>query len=164
MQYSQALADYPLTPYLAYDELTARLKTASNEEIEQFLAKNGDLPQANWMKLRWLRWLAERGDWQTFEKYYDPKLNFVELDCLHGQFQLTHNLKAEGYKTTEKLWLTGKSQPSACDATFAPVGRRWPTRPNTKIWDRSQARRRSPQLRAGQQLVKACRPSAPKAA
>jgi len=86
-QYSQALADYPLTPYLAYDELTARLKTASNEEIEQFLAKNGDLPQANWMKLRWLRWLADRGDWQTFEKYYDPKLNFVELDCLHGQFQ-----------------------------------------------------------------------------
>ncbi len=38
------------------------------------------------MKLRWLRWLAERGDWQTFEKYYDPKLNFTELDCLHGQY------------------------------------------------------------------------------
>jgi len=137
MQYSQALADYPLTPYLAYDELTARLKTASNEEIEQFLAKNGDLPQANWMKLRWLRWLAERGDWQTFEKYYDPKLNFVELDCLHGQFQLTHNLKAEGYKTTEKLWLTGKSQPSACDATFA----QWAADgqlTEQKIWDRAK--------------------------
>ena len=137
MQYSQALADYPLTPYLAYDELTARLKTASNEEIEQFLAKNGDLPQANWMKLRWLRWLADRGDWQTFEKYYDPKLNFVELDCLHGQFQLTHNLKAEGYKTTEKLWLTGKSQPAACDATFA----QWAADgqlTEQKIWDRAK--------------------------
>ncbi|GAB5341172.1 transglycosylase SLT domain-containing protein [Pseudomonas fluorescens] len=137
MQYSQALADYPLTPYLAYDELTARLKTASNEEIEQFLAKNGDLPQANWMKLRWLRWLAERGDWQTFEKYYDAKLNFVELDCLHGQYQLTHNLKAEGYKTTEKLWLTGKSQPAACDATFG----QWAADgqlTEQKIWDRAK--------------------------
>ncbi len=137
MQYSQALADYPLTPYLAYDELTARLKTASNEEIEQFLAKNGDLPQANWMKLRWLRWLADRGDWQTFEKYYDPKLNFVELDCLHGQFQLTHNLKAEGYKTTEKLWMTGKSQPTACDATFG----QWAADgqlTEQKIWDRAK--------------------------
>ncbi len=137
MQYSQALADYPLTPYLAYDELTARLKSASNEEIEQFLAKNGDLPQANWMKLRWLRWLADRGDWQTFEKYYDPKLNFVELDCLHSQFQLTHNLKVEGYKTTEKLWLTGKSQPSACDATFA----QWAADgqlTEQKIWDRAK--------------------------
>ncbi|SDV00035.1 transglycosylase SLT domain-containing protein [Pseudomonas mucidolens] len=119
MQYSRALADYPLTPYLAYDELTARLKTASNQEIEQFLGKHGDLPQANWMKLRWLRWLAERGEWQTFEKYYDAKLNFTELDCLHGQYQLSHNLKAEGYASAEKLWLSGKSQPAACDALFA---------------------------------------------
>ena len=89
-RYASALRDYPLEPYLAYDELTARLKTASNEEIEQFLAKNGDLPQANWMKLRWLRWLAERGEWDTFVKYYDPKLNFTELDCLNGQYQLSH--------------------------------------------------------------------------
>ncbi|NAT18327.1 lytic murein transglycosylase, partial [Pseudomonas syringae pv. actinidifoliorum] len=70
--YSTALADYPLEPYLEYDELTARLKTASNAEIEKFLAEHGDLPQANWMKLRWLRWLADRGDWQPFVKYYDP--------------------------------------------------------------------------------------------
>ena len=42
-RYSQALRDYPLEPYLAYDELTARLKTASNAEIEKFLAEHGDL-------------------------------------------------------------------------------------------------------------------------
>ncbi|PWB29444.1 lytic murein transglycosylase [Pseudomonas sp. SDI] len=117
-RYEQALRDYPLEPYLAYDELTARLKSASNQEIERFLAEHGDLPQANWMKLRWLRWLAERGEWSTFVKYYDPKLNFTELDCLNGQYQLSHNLKAEGYATTEKLWLVGKSQPAACDALF----------------------------------------------
>ena len=69
LRYADALRDYPLTPYLAYDELTARLKTASNAEIEKFLGAHGDLPQANWMKLRWLRWLAERGDWATFVKY-----------------------------------------------------------------------------------------------
>lgn len=117
-RYEQALRDYPLEPYLAYDELTARLKSASNDEIERFLAAHGDLPQANWMKLRWLRWLAERGDWQTFVKYYDPKMNFTELDCLNGQYQLSHNLRAEGYANTEKLWLVGKSQPAACDALF----------------------------------------------
>ena len=94
--YSTALADYPLEPYLEYDELTARLKTASNAEIEKFLAEHGDLPQANWMKLRWLRWLAERGDWQPFVKYYDPKMKFVELDCLYGQYQLNNNKRAEG--------------------------------------------------------------------
>jgi len=117
-RYAAALQDYPLEPYLAYDELTARLKTASNAEIEAFLAKNGDLPQANWMKLRWLRWLADRGDWQPFVKYYDPKLNFTELDCLNGQYQLGHGLRAEGYATADKLWAVGKSQPAACDALF----------------------------------------------
>jgi soluble lytic murein transglycosylase len=71
------------------------------------------------MKLRWLRWLADRGDWATFEKYYDPKLNFTELDCLNGQYQLQHNRKAEGYASAEKLWLVGKAQPAACDALFS---------------------------------------------
>ncbi|MBW3505866.1 transglycosylase SLT domain-containing protein [Pseudomonas sp. NKUCC02_KPG] len=118
-QSAAALRSYPLTPYLAYDELTARLKSANNTEIEQFLAEHGDLPQANWMKLRWLRWLADRGDWATFAKYYDPKLNFTELDCLNGQYELQHNRKAEGYANAEKLWLVGKAQPAACDALFS---------------------------------------------
>ncbi|MBJ9975339.1 transglycosylase SLT domain-containing protein [Pseudomonas sp. S75] len=118
LRYADALADYPLTPYLAYDELTARLKTASNEEIERFLAQHGDLPQANWMKLRWLRWLSERGDWKTFAKYYDAKLNFTELDCLNGQYQLASGQRAEGFATAEKLWNVGKSQPAACDTLF----------------------------------------------
>jgi len=117
-RYAEALRDYPLEPHLAYDELTARLKWANNEEIEKFLAEHGDLPQAGWMKLRWLRWQAERGNWKTFINHYDPKLNFTELDCLYGQYQLSHDLIAEGYATAEKLWLVGKSQPEACDRLF----------------------------------------------
>ncbi|MBD1553229.1 transglycosylase SLT domain-containing protein [Pseudomonas typographi] len=114
-----ALADYPLEPYLAYDELTARLPAASDQEVEGFLAEHGDLPQANWMKLRWLRLLADRGDWATFERYYSPKLNFTELDCLNAQYQLTQpSLRAEAYANTEKLWLSGKDLPSTCDDLF----------------------------------------------
>ena len=118
-RYASALRDYPLEPYLAYDELTARLKWASNDEIEKFLAEHGDLPQISWMKLRWLRWLAERGEWKTFINYYDPALNFTELDCLYGQYQLSHGMRTEGNATAEKLWLVGKSQPNACDPLFA---------------------------------------------
>jgi soluble lytic murein transglycosylase len=132
-RYAPMLVDYPLEPYLAYDELTARLKSADNAEIERFLLEHGDLPQANWMKLRWLRSLAERGDWQPFVKYYDPKLNFTELDCLYGQYQLSHNLRTAGYANADKLWLTGKTLPGACDALFArwasegqlTEGKRW---------------------------------------
>ncbi len=117
--YGSALADYPLEPYLAYDELTARLNTASNEEVEKFLTEHGDLPQANYMKLRWLRLLASRDDWQPFVKYYDPKLNFVELDCLYGSYQLSHNLRSEGFANAERTWMSGKTLPTACDTFFA---------------------------------------------
>ena len=117
-RYAQALRDYPLTPYLAYDELTHRLKWASNDEISRFIAEHGDLPQINWMKLRWLRWLAERGQWQPFLQHYSPDLNFTELDCLYGQYQLSHGQTKEGNATAQKLWLVGKSQPNACDALF----------------------------------------------
>ncbi|MEL7559520.1 transglycosylase SLT domain-containing protein [Stutzerimonas chloritidismutans] len=117
-RYANALRDYPLEPYLAYDELTSRLKTASNDEVEKFLAEHGDLPQASWMKLRWLRLLAARGDWHPFVAHYDPKMNFTELDCLFGQYQLISGQKAQGYATAEKLWLVGKSQHNACDALF----------------------------------------------
>ena len=92
----QALRGYPLEPHLAYDELTLRLKNASNREIETFLAEHGDLPQIGWMKLRWLRWLAERGEWQTFIKHYSPALEFTELDCLLGEYQFRHGKAADG--------------------------------------------------------------------
>ncbi len=117
-RYASQLRDYPLEPYLAYDELTARLKTASNEEVEKFLAEHGDLPQASWMKLRWLRLLAARGDWRPFVAHYDPQMNFAELDCLFGQYQLASGQTKQGYETAERLWLVGKSQHNACDALF----------------------------------------------
>jgi len=116
-RYYNALRDYPLEPYLAYDDLTHRLKSASNQEVEKFLAEHGDLPQISWMKLRWLRLLAARGDWETFIRYYDPKMNFTELDCLFGQYQLRNDLPGAD-ATAERLWLVGKSQHNACDPLF----------------------------------------------
>src|SRR5690606_28463415 len=120
-RYASALRDYPLEPYLAYDDLTARLKSASNTEVEKFLAEHGDLPQISWMKLRWLRLLAARNDWQPFVRHYDPKMNFAELDCLYGQYQLSSGQVQEGYATAQRLWLVGKSQHNAC----APLFERW---------------------------------------
>lgn len=115
---STALRNYPLTPYLAYDELTQRLATASNLEIEKFLLEHGDLPQINWMKLRWLRLLSERQQWPLFLKYYSPELKFTELDCRFAQYQLQSGQSQAAFATAEKLWLSAQSQPNACDPLF----------------------------------------------
>ena len=113
-----ALRNYPLTPHLAYDELTMRLRTASNDEVEKFLLEHGDLPQISWMKLRWLRVLSERQEWPLFLKYYSPDLKFTELDCLLAQYQLQSGQTSAAFATAEKLWLNAQSQPNACDPLF----------------------------------------------
>ena len=113
-----ALRDYPLTPYLAYDELTQRLRSASNDEVEKFLLEHGDLPQISWMKLRWLRVLSERQQWPLFLKYYSPELKFTELDCRFAQYQLQTGYAPAAFATAEKLWLNAQSQPNACDPLF----------------------------------------------
>lgn len=115
---SAVLRNYPLTPYLAYDELTQRLPTASSNEIEKFLLEHGDLPQINWMKLRWLRLLSERQQWPLFLKYYSPELNFIELDCRFARYQLQSGQSQAAFATAEKLWLSAQSQPNACDPLF----------------------------------------------
>lgn len=113
-----ALRDYPLIPYLAYDELTQRLSTASSAEIERFLLEHGDLPQIKWMKLRWLRLLSERNQWPLFLKYYSPELQFTELDCRFARYQHAQGQSQAAFASAEKLWLSAQSQPNACDALF----------------------------------------------
>lgn len=131
------LRTYPLEPYLAYDELIKRVPGASDAEIETFLAEHGDLPQSNWLRLRWLRSLADRGDWNRFEKYYSPDLNFTELDCLHGQYLIAQGNASEGFKLAEKYWLVGKAQPTTCDGLFQA----WAARgqlTEERVWERAK--------------------------
>ncbi len=113
-----ALQSYPLEPYLAYTELNARLKQASNAQVSKFLIEHGDLPQAGTLKRNWLKLLAARSDWKPFLDHYNPALNDTELDCLYGQYQLTHGQREAGQATAQRLWLVGKSQPDSCDALF----------------------------------------------
>lgn len=112
------LCDYLLEFYLVYDELIYWLKFVSNEEVECFFIEYGDLLQIGWLKLCWLCLLVDCGDWKIFVNYYDLKLNFIEFDCLYGQYQLGYGQKVEGYVISECLWLVGKLQLVVCDILF----------------------------------------------
>lgn len=115
--YKKALADYPLEPYLAYMELNIRLAVTPNTEVEQFLKEHADLPHIKWLEMRWLRLVAQRGEWNTFLTYYKPE-TFSELDCLYAQYLYQHKKILEANKLAQKLWLKPYSQPNACDAVF----------------------------------------------
>ncbi len=131
------LKGYPLADYLAYDELTNRLRSASNSEVENFIRQHADLPQLRWLKLRWLRLLAEREQWQLFLQYYQPELDFAELDCLHAGYLLDQGQTAKSWDATRTIWLSGQSRPNACDPLFErwqAAGQRTPER----VWQRME--------------------------
>jgi soluble lytic murein transglycosylase len=134
----QALADglknYPLYPYLRYAELSARLARTSAGEVQEFLRNYEDTPLAARLRRAWLRLLAGRGDWGAYRAFYTPQDDPV-LAC-HA---LTAWLRTEGtdavLEAAKKRWLTGQSQPMACDPAFG-VLERSPLITEALVWER----------------------------
>lgn len=115
--YKNALQGYPLEPYLAYLDLNNRLKLSSDKEITTFIAQNQDLPQSKWLEMRWLRQVADRGDWKTFLKYYKAN-TFTDLDCYYAQYLYQQKQITQANELAKELWLTPASRPNSCDPVF----------------------------------------------
>ena len=114
------LTEYPLYPYLRYQELNHRLHKASPDEIRQFLSDYGSLPIASLIRKRWLQLKARQGRWQQFLDFYTPQRN-TRLQCDYLD-ALIHTGQAEvAYPKITQLWLSGSTQPRNCDRIF----KRW---------------------------------------
>lgn len=110
--------DYVLRPYLEYEYLKDRLDT-SPAAVERFLEENEDTPLADMLRRKWLRLLAERGDWARFTGAYRAFDDDIELRCI----RLGHALRASEDKTAAmaavgRLWLNGSRLPAACEDLF----------------------------------------------
>ena len=113
----QELSDYVLAPYLTYHRNRLRLSQLTAAEVQGFRQAHPDLPGAQRIYWQWLERHADRGNWRTYLKHYEPT-DSAELQC--------HRLRAL-YLTGEKeaaldgvapLWTVGESQPKACDPIF----------------------------------------------
>ena len=128
------LQDYPLKPYLEYETLRRGLDKQPVERIHTFLEANQDSPLQKRLRRQWLTSLARQGRWQEFVADYRD-LNNTRLACqyAHGLQKLGRHKQAQ--TAAEALWLTGKSQPRACD----PVFKNWRASGNATpelIWER----------------------------
>jgi soluble lytic murein transglycosylase len=112
------LVDYPLYPYLRYEQLRARLGRANDEAIETFLAETGHGPLPSRLRTQWLRRLAADHRWQKFIDVYTPGRG-TTLKChyLHALFETGRSSQA--LEQIEPLWLHARSQPNECDSSFA---------------------------------------------
>lgn len=112
------LKNYPLLPYLEYQELVERLMALPRKDIEQFFARYPNSFLAERLRHRWLRTLASQNLWDDYRKFYDADLTDPELACFNLRAQFAAGDKSV-FNNLEPLWNIEKPQSKACDPLFA---------------------------------------------
>jgi len=137
-QFLPRLDGYVLRGYVEYELLKDRLALTPPDKIRAFLEENRDAPISDVIRKKWLRQLASKGEWDTFLREYQDIENEPELQCQ----RLTQLLRPERstpqaplMAEVEKLWLTGKLLPVACDAVFA-AWKKSGHMTSEKVWER----------------------------
>ncbi|MEQ6342949.1 MAG: transglycosylase SLT domain-containing protein [Gammaproteobacteria bacterium] len=112
-----SLGDYPLYPYLLYQDLQPRLDKANAPEVLAFLRDYPDTPLAPRLRATWLQLLAGRNRWDEIVATYRSTSD-VEMQCLYRKALLETGNSTEALRQIDTLWLSGRSQPAACDSVF----------------------------------------------
>lgn len=153
------LDGYILRGYLEYESIKNRVASTPTAEIERFLDENSQAPISDVIRKKWLRILARRGDWDTFLREYQDIEDEPELQCL----RLAHLLKTSEQQAplmaeAEKLWLTGKPLPAACNPVFA-AWRQAGHMTTDDVWARIRLAMESRNLRLAGELSRYLDPS-----
>lgn len=111
------LDDYPLQGYLDYEYLKRQLYKPRVKNYQKFFETHQDSPIANRLRGKWLKILARQGRWKLFLEHY-AELNSSKLACSRALALQNVGDPTQAKLATEKLWLTGKSQPRNCDLVF----------------------------------------------
>ena len=112
------IGDYPLFPYVEAARLRADWPRVAVPDIEEFLERHDGEPVTYRLRRQWLRGLADRREWRKFLEWY-PGGRSVDLKCHHARALLETGDVAGGLSAARGLWMSGKSQPKACDPVFA---------------------------------------------
>ena len=155
-QFLPRLEDYVLRGYVEYELLKDRLALTPPDTIRRFLEENRDAPISDIIRKKWLRQLAKQGDWDAFLREYQDIESEPELQCL----RLTQLLRAARtvpqaplMAEIEKLWLTGKPLPAACDGVFA-AWKKAGHMTSEKVWERVRLAMENRQLGLAGELAR----------
>ncbi len=145
------LNDYPLHPYLEYAELSKalnirRLSTSNKQygvtavgkanakKITGFITQHKDSYLGDRLLTKWLYYLAEQKNWPDYKLYYHENVKKTALVCFNLQAQYRTDGTIDS-TAIDKLWLSSKSQPKACDPVFAVWKQKGHLTPE-KLWQR----------------------------
>lgn len=116
------LKNYPLYPYLVYEELKQKIQHTKPTSVtlkclNDFETQVPDFPFHSTLRQQWLTQMAHSKKWKEYADGYHPTKNEA-LECQYhfAQYQLTQDPKH--LKNAKPLWLVGYSQDPACDPLF----------------------------------------------
>ena len=112
------LKDYPLYPYLEYRQITDDLMNQPTVTVNNFIQANPTLPPARNLQSRFVNELARREDWRGLLAFSPEKPGTTEAQCNYYYAKWATGQQEEAWVGAKDLWLTGKSQPNACDSLF----------------------------------------------
>ncbi|HKS33462.1 MAG TPA: murein transglycosylase [Enterobacteriaceae bacterium] len=112
------LKDYPLYPYLEYRKITDDLQNLPAVTVSNFIRANPTLPPARTLQSRFVNELARREDWRGLLAFSPDKPAATEAQCNFYFAKWNTGQAQEAWDGAKTLWLTGKSQPNACDKLF----------------------------------------------
>lgn len=117
-QLMPTLTTYPLYPYLQYRQITDDLMNQPALVVTNFIAANPTLPPARSLKSRFVNELARRSDWRGLLAFSPDKPTGTEAQCNYYYAKWNVGQAQEAWDGAKALWLSGKSQPNACDQLF----------------------------------------------
>ncbi|WP_308561951.1 murein transglycosylase [uncultured Klebsiella sp.] len=117
-QLMPTLTTYPLYPYLQYRQITDDLMNQPALVVTNFIAANPTLPLARSLKSRFVNELARRDDWRGLLAFSPDKPASTEAQCNYYYAKWNTGQTQEAWSGAKTLWLSGKSQPNACDRLF----------------------------------------------
>lgn len=117
-QLMPTLTGYPLYPYLEYRQIADDLMNQPAIKVTNFIQSNPTLPPARSLQNRFVNELARREDWRGLLAFSPQKPGTTEAQCNYYYAKWNTGQASEAWQGAKDLWLTGKSQPNACDKLF----------------------------------------------
>jgi len=117
-QLMPTLTDYPLYPYLEYRQIADDLMNQPAIKVTNFIQSNPTLPPARSLQNRFVNELARREDWRGLLAFSPQKPGTTEAQCNYYYAKWNTGQASDAWQGAKELWLSGKSQPNACDKLF----------------------------------------------
>lgn len=87
--------------------------------VTNFVRANPTLPPARTLQSRFVNELARREDWRGLLAFSPEKPGTTEAQCNYYYAKWNTGQSEDAWQGAKELWLTGKSQPNACDKLFS---------------------------------------------